>query len=195
MNSLAEERAQAEVVAKFERIKGDVMIPFADKYLEAADEIAEAQKQSSTPKVDLPKPELLKAVAEKEGLEYDITDPPLSRDRAEKYGLISGAEVGLTRLSGGRKFTEELFDTKSSLFEPIEFTDAGGRRFLVRKLQDLAPRCRASTRFDRRWSSPGKPSKPAFPPRRRRGNWPRGKAERPRPTRASSPPRSSTAIP
>ncbi len=139
-NSLAEERAHAEIVAKFERIKGDVMIPFADKYLEAADEIAEAQKQSQTPKVELPKPELLKTVAEKEGLEYDITDPPLSRDRAEKYGLISGAEVGLTRLSGGRKFTEELFDTKSSLFEPIEFTDAGGRRFLVRKLQDLAPR-------------------------------------------------------
>ncbi len=139
-NSLAEERAQAEIVAKFERIKGDILIPFADNYLAAADEKAEARKQGSTRQVELPKPEPLKAVAAKEGMEYDVTEPPLTRDRAEKYGLISGAEVGLTRLSGGRKFTEELFDTKSGLYEAIEFTDLGGRRFLVRKLQDLPPR-------------------------------------------------------
>jgi len=139
LNSLAEERAQSEIVGKFERVKGDQMIPFADQYMEAVDEQAEAKKQNTTTKVTLPKPENLKAVAQKEGLEHEIT-PLLPRDRAEKYGLVSGAEVGLTRLSGGRKFAEELFDTKSALFEPIEFTDFSGRRFLVRKLQDLPPR-------------------------------------------------------
>jgi peptidyl-prolyl cis-trans isomerase D len=48
--------------------------------------------------------------------------------------------VGASKLSGGRKFAEELFDTKSSLFEPIELTDPTGRRFLIRKLQDVEPR-------------------------------------------------------
>ena len=137
--SLAEERAHAEIVNKFERIKGDVLIPFADRYLEAVDEAAEAKKLGSKAEVPLPKADGLKTVADQEKLEHEIT-PPLSRDRAEQYGLISSAEVGLTRLSGGHKFAEELFDTKSALFEPIEFTDASGRRFLVRKLQDLPPR-------------------------------------------------------
>lgn len=137
--SLAEERAQAEIVARFERIKDGKMNPFLDEYMAAADEVAEAKKAGTSARAELPRFESLKPVAEKEGLEHEIT-PLLSRDRAEKYGLISGAEVGLTRLSGGRKFVEELFDSKSSLFEPIELTDFSGRRFLVRKLQDLAPR-------------------------------------------------------
>lgn len=137
--SLAEDRAQTEIVNKFERVKGDAMIPFADKYMEAVDDAAETKKLGSKTALVLPQAESLKTVAEKEGLDHEIT-PPLSRDRAERYGLISDAEVGLTRLSGGHKFAEELFDTKSALFEPIEFTDAAGRRFLVRKLQDHSPR-------------------------------------------------------
>jgi peptidyl-prolyl cis-trans isomerase D len=136
--SLAEERAQKEILDKFGRIKDDVMDKFVGEYLEAADAIAEAKRQGNTPRVALPKPESLKPIADKEGLGHEIT-PLLSRDRAEKYGLISDAEVGLSRLSGGRRFAEELFDTKSSLYEPIELTDPNGRRYLVRKLQDVAP--------------------------------------------------------
>ena len=42
---LAEEKAQAEIVDKFNKIKDEVMIPFADKYLDALDEQDEAKKQ------------------------------------------------------------------------------------------------------------------------------------------------------
>lgn len=138
-NSLAEDKAQNEIVEKFGRIKDKYMIPFADKYLAATDEIAEAKKSGSESAPPLPKFESLAAVAKAEGLEHETTKP-LTRNIAEKYGLISGAEVGLTRMSGGRKFAEELFDSKSSLFEPLELTDFSGRRFLTRKIQDQPPR-------------------------------------------------------
>ncbi|MFO0907921.1 MAG: hypothetical protein U0794_06085 [Isosphaeraceae bacterium] len=139
--SLAEERAQAEIVAKFTRVKEEHMIPFADTYLDVADAIEEAKKAGEPdPKDKLPKPESLESVAKKEGLQYDGSNRLLSREDAEHYGLISSAEVGLTRMSGGRKFADELFDTKSVLFEPIELTDFTGHRFLVRKLEDNPPR-------------------------------------------------------
>ena len=137
--SLAEEKAQAEIVAKFGRIKDEVMIPFADKYLDAADAREEAAKAGATAGIDLPEPGNLKALAEKEGLLHEIT-PPMTREQAESHGLLSAAEVGLTRMSGGKKFADEVFDAKSTLYEPTELTDFSGHRFLVRKLQDRAPR-------------------------------------------------------
>ena len=137
--SVAEEKAQTEIINRFGRLKDEVMIPFADRYLEAADELAEAKKSGKRPGVALPTPESLKPVAEKEGLEHKVS-PLLARDKADHFDQIHDAEVGLTRLSGGRKFAEELFDTKSALYEPIEFTDDSGVRYLVRKLQDQAPR-------------------------------------------------------
>ena len=42
--SLAEEKAQAEIVNRFTKIKDEVMIPFADAYHDALDEINEAKK-------------------------------------------------------------------------------------------------------------------------------------------------------
>ncbi len=137
--SLAEERALAEVSEKFNRIKDDVMIPFADKYLDVADEIEETKKAGEATTAALPSPESLKALAENEGLEHEIT-PPLTEDRAQRYGLISGAEVGMNRMSGGKKFAEEIFDKASGVLEPIELTDFNGRRYLVRKLEDADPR-------------------------------------------------------
>jgi peptidyl-prolyl cis-trans isomerase D len=137
--SLAEERAQAEIIKKFDAVKDEALIPFADKYFDAADELAEARKQGTETKATLPKSENLATLAKKYGLEHEITRL-LTRETAEHYGLVSAAEVGLTRLSGGRKFGDEMFDPKSSLFEPAELTDLNGRRFLVRKLQDQAPR-------------------------------------------------------
>jgi peptidyl-prolyl cis-trans isomerase D len=137
--SLGEEKAQAEIVNKFGRIKDEVMIPFADKYLAAAEDIAESEKAKRKPMATLPKLETLEDMATKEGLSYELS-PLLTQDQAAQYGLVSGAEVGLTRFSGGRKFVEELFETKSTLFEPIELTDATGRRFLVRKVEDQPPR-------------------------------------------------------
>ena len=137
--SLADERAQSEIVAKFERLKNEVMIPFADKYLDQVDTIAEAKKSGETVSEVLPEPTNLKDLAAKEGLDHEIT-PLLDADKASLYGAISSAEIGLTPQSGGRKFAEEMFDPKSSLFEPVEFTNFTGRRFLVRKLKDVAPR-------------------------------------------------------
>jgi len=137
--SLAEEKAQTEIVNTFGRVKDDVMIPFTDRYLQVAEEIADARKSGSTPREAPPKYESLKPLAEKEKLSHEIT-PMLTREAAEHYGRVSEAEQGLTRHSGGRKFAEELFDAKSSLYEPIELTDDTSRRFLIRKLQDQPPR-------------------------------------------------------
>ena len=135
---LAEEKAQAEILDKFTRIKEAEMIPFADKYLAALDEQEEAKKQGSGSSVVLPTPQDLKAIADREGLNYEKT-PLLSRQDVERLGQISTAEVGLTPLSGGRKFVDEMFDSKTGLYEPIELTDVLGTRFLVRKIKDEPP--------------------------------------------------------
>jgi hypothetical protein len=135
---LADEKAQAEILDKFTRIKEAEMIPFADKYLAALDEQEETKKQRNSSSVDLPTPQDLKAVADREGLSYEKT-PLLSRQDIERLGQISTAEVGLTPLSGGRKFAEEIFDSKTGLYEPIELTDVLGTRFLARKVNDEPP--------------------------------------------------------
>jgi peptidyl-prolyl cis-trans isomerase D len=135
---LADEKAQAEILDKFTRIKEAEMIPFADKYLAALDEQEETKKQRNAPSVDLPTPQDLKATADREGLNHEKT-PLLSRQDVERLGQISTAEVGLTPLGGGRKFAEEIFDSKTGLYEPIELTDVLGTRFLVRKLNDEPP--------------------------------------------------------
>jgi hypothetical protein len=137
--SLADEKAQADIINRFGTIKDQVLIPFADSYYDALDEINEARKTGEKTAARLPMPKDLKAVAAKEGLTHEIT-PLLTREQAETYGQISSAEVGLTRLSGGRRFADEIFDPKTTLYEPVELTDALGRRFLVRKLDDRAPR-------------------------------------------------------
>ncbi len=135
---LADEKAQAETLDKFTRIKEAEMIPFADKYLAALDEQEETKKQKNGSSVDLPRPQDLKAIADREGLNYEKTSL-LSRQDVERLGQISTAEVGLTPLSGGRKFAEEIFDSKTGLYEPIELTDVLGTRFLVRKVNDEPP--------------------------------------------------------
>lgn len=134
---LAEERALAEIQDRFARIKDSEMIPFADKYLGTLDDIEEARKQagSDAKAPALPPPAELKPVADREGLNYEKTGL-MTREEAERHGTISTAEVGLTPLSGGRKFVEELFDAKTNLYEPIELTDVLGTRYLIRKLKD-----------------------------------------------------------
>ncbi len=135
---LAEEKAQAEIVDKLTRIKEAEVIPFADKYLAALDELEEAKKQGNASSVVMPTPQDLKPVADREGFHFEKT-ALLSRPDVEALGQISTAEVGLTPLSGGRKFVDEIFDPKAGLYEPIELTDVLGTRFLVRKVADEAP--------------------------------------------------------
>jgi peptidyl-prolyl cis-trans isomerase D len=69
-------------------------------------------------------------------MNYDISSL-LSREQDEQFGPISGAELGMSRLSGGRKFADEFFDPKKALFEPEELTDLLGTRFLARKIKDV----------------------------------------------------------
>jgi peptidyl-prolyl cis-trans isomerase D len=137
--SVAEEKAQAEIVEKFTKIKEDVLFPAANEYQGAYDDIEEAKKQGVKPKVTLPTPADLKDLALREGLIHEIT-PLLSRERAEQYGQICNAEVGMTRASGGRRFADEFFDPKARLYEPEELTDILGTRFIARKIKDVPPR-------------------------------------------------------
>jgi peptidyl-prolyl cis-trans isomerase D len=135
---LAEEKAQTEIVDKFTQIKESEMIPFVEKYLNALDEQDDAKKQGNGSSVVLPTPQDLKAIADRERLNYEKT-PLISRQDLERLGQISTAEVGLTPLSGGRKLVDEMFDPKAGLYEPIELTDVLGTRFLVRKIKDEPP--------------------------------------------------------
>ncbi|MDR3635976.1 MAG: hypothetical protein P4L84_19395 [Isosphaeraceae bacterium] len=137
--ALADERSKAEIADRFTKVREDVLIPFAESYLEASDEIAEEKKEGKTPTKALPKPTDLKDIAAKEGFEYDKS-PLLTREQAEHYGQVSEAEVGANPFSGGKKFAVEFFEPKSPLFEPMELTDARNRHYLVRKTEDLPPR-------------------------------------------------------
>lgn len=134
-NALAEERAQNEIGDIFNRVKKEELYPFADRYLTAVEDQAESKDAS----VPLPKPQDLTDIARREGLTREIT-PPLTLEAAQKYGQVSEAEIGLSRFSGGRRFTEEVFDPKTLMFEPFELTSGSGTRFLVRKIEDSAPR-------------------------------------------------------
>ena len=114
------------------------LIPFYEEYAAAHEEIEEAKKLGTKPKKELPAPVDLKELAQREGLNYEMT-PLLSREQAEQFGQIAGAEVGMSRLSGGRKFADEFFDPKKALYEPEELTDLLGTRFLARKIKDVPP--------------------------------------------------------
>jgi hypothetical protein len=136
--ALAEENAQAEISEKFSKIRDDVLFPYYEEYAAALEEIEEAKKLGSTAKKELPSPIDLKELAKREGLSYEMT-PLLSREQAEQYSQLAGAEVGSSRLSGGRKFADEFFDPKKSLYEPEEMTELLGTRFLARKIKDVPP--------------------------------------------------------
>ena len=156
-----------------------MLIPFADKYATALDEHRggqEAGLEDAMP--SCPTPTDLKELAKREGLNYEIT-PMLSREQAERYGQISGAEVGLTRLSGGRKFADEFFDPKTGLYEPEELTDLLGTRYLARKIKDMPPHVPSARRGPlRRSASPGRWTRPAPWPRRPPRSWPNSSRRR-----------------
>jgi len=136
--ALAEEKAQAEIVDRFTKIKDDVLMPYYDEYTASLDEIEESKKLGTKPKKEMPAPIDLKELAQRERLSYEVTRL-LAREQEEQFGQISGAEVGMARLSGGRKFVDEFFDPKKALYEPEELTDLLGTRFLARKIKDVPP--------------------------------------------------------
>ena len=135
--ALARERAAEEIVDKFDRIKVSELDKFSDAYAEAATEIADAKARGETTKVTLPKPTRLDALAKTEGLAHEVT-PLLSAVRAISFGQISDATVGLNpAATGGQTFAEAVFAPRSNLFDSMDFVDRTGRRYLVRKLEDV----------------------------------------------------------
>jgi hypothetical protein len=140
-NSLAEEKAQSEIVERFGKLKRDVLDKYFDDYQEALSIQEEAKRQADSGTASLPEPPDLKELARREKVEYELT-PMLSREDAEKFGSLSGAQVGLSRQRdrSGRSFTDEFFDPKTGLFESVELTDLLGTRYLAWKTKDVAPR-------------------------------------------------------
>jgi peptidyl-prolyl cis-trans isomerase D len=137
--AMAEEKAQAEIEEKFDRVKRDVLDKFYDEYQDALDAREEAQKEGSKSLPPLPEPGDLKELAKRENLNYELS-PMLSREDAEHYGQIKDAQVGLSRIGDGRKFPDEFFDPKTPLYESVTLSDVGGTRYLARKVKDAAPR-------------------------------------------------------
>jgi hypothetical protein len=133
---LAEERAQAEIIDQFTKLKDDALFPFFESYAQTVEEIEEAKKQGTKPKTELPTSNDLKELAERERLGYEVTRL-LAREQEDQFGQIARAEVGIAKPNGGRKFAEEFFDPKKPLYEPEELTDLLGTRYLARKIKDV----------------------------------------------------------
>ncbi len=134
-DDLVQERVQQAIDELFEPIKESVLLKYADARYEYYDPEADGPKPAEEPK----RPDLKAVAAGDPRLAYDAT-PPLSKTQATSYGQIGSATVGLAAHGQGRTFAEEAFDPKAPLFEPVEFVDAAGRRYLAWRVADDAPR-------------------------------------------------------
>ena len=146
----SEARASEEINRKFNSLRDEVMSPFLTQYdqvqadnADLADERATGKAISMEPKA-LPKPidgtghSLLATAAANAGLDYQET-PLMTQTEAEKRVPISGASLGAKRFSTGRSFVDQLFVSRSGLYEPFELADRRGLRFLAWKTSDMPP--------------------------------------------------------
>ena len=152
--ALARERADEQVADIFGKVRDENVDAFADKYLDAQADIAEAKKDGrSTAGIEEPKFEDLAAVAKKYGLDHEIS-PPLTQEEAENFGAISKARTGSGRGNDGTDFDHTLFARKSALYEGIELS-RDGDRYLARKLSDepahVAPLAEIRDQVVRAW--------------------------------------------
>ena len=76
--TLAEERAQNEISDKFNKIKEENLLPFADEYATALDAFEEAKKKDPNATANLPVPSDLKELARREGLSFESPQAALS---------------------------------------------------------------------------------------------------------------------
>lgn len=141
--SLADRKAREAIAAKFSTLIDKVLSPYGDAYdnyihpAEGEDGKAPAPQGPPPPAPDLA------AAAKAQGLEYEKT-PPLTRAEAEEYGQIHSARIGASnddldqRNPRGTGFAQEVFEARRPLFEPLEFSDELGRRYLVWKVEDVA---------------------------------------------------------
>ncbi len=137
--SIAEKKAQEQIDALFDQLKRDDLDKFYDAYQDALDAREEAKKEGEKKLPELPEPASLESLAKREGLSYEIS-PMLSLEDAEKFSSISNAQVGISKISDGRKFAEEFFDSRTPMFESVTLSDFLGTRYLARKVKDVEPR-------------------------------------------------------
>lgn len=80
---------------------------------------------------------LLEKAAEKQGVKYEQSGL-LPGDKPEAFGPVGTALIGQAQAAGSKTFTDQFFDPRSPLFEPIELSDAASRGFLAWKVEDIA---------------------------------------------------------
>ena len=136
---LAERKVTAEVENKFGKMREEMMDPYQsayEDYLHPEAEDGKPQAQPNPGTVPPPVPDLKKA-AEKLGLSYEKT-PLLTRESAAEYGKIHLARVGTKDAASfmARDFAAETFRDEVKLFEPLDFSDSAGSRYLVWKIAD-----------------------------------------------------------
>lgn len=134
--ALAREKAEEQVGDTIAKVRDEVVDSYADQYLDAEANIAEAKKEGrSTEGMTYPKFEDMAAVAKKYGLNHEVS-PLIDQAEAEQFGRIAQARTGSSRSTDGADFDHTMFDAKTGLYEGIELTDSLGDHFLVRKLKD-----------------------------------------------------------
>ena len=167
-------KAKAEIASRFLKLQEKVMEPFADAYNDALGEIAEEKKEGGTPRSPFPsQPTLKRSPPRKACLRQESAPRP--RAGRSLWAGGRGPEVRNGAFSGGKRFAAEVFQPKSSLFEPIELTDSRKNHFLIRKVQDL-PRVPAFDEIQAEVTHAWKLAREPRPLAResRPGNWPRG---------------------
>jgi hypothetical protein len=137
--ALAREKAQEQISDKLAKFRDESLDEFSNRYQDAVSENADAKKNGEPERMTVPTPTSLAEAAKANGLEHEVT-PLLSKDEAKAYGQIGNASIGLNpSQTRDVKFADEVFAPKSPLFEGMEFNEPGGRRYLVRKLEDIEP--------------------------------------------------------
>jgi hypothetical protein len=135
--TLAHEQAQEQVTERFSKIKDDEIDPFFENYQATVE--ANAEKKTGEPK-PLPTPKSLADIAKANGMSHEVT-PLLSFDKLKNYGQLGGAVLGSNASDRNEaKLADQLFAPKSPVYDSMEFSDPAGHRFLIRKLEDFAPR-------------------------------------------------------
>ena len=145
LDELAERKVTAEVETKFGKIREEVMDPYQTAYEDYLHPESEEGKVLAQPKPGTTPPPIadLKKPAEKLGLSYEKT-PLLTREASDEYGKIHFARVGSRDAASfkdlsaviAHDYASEIFRPEVKLFEPVDFSDREGNRYLVWKIAD-----------------------------------------------------------
>jgi peptidyl-prolyl cis-trans isomerase D len=147
VEELSRDEARAEIDRKFAEIREEVMNPFADSILAVEEENEAAKDEGQPGDKPLPKYDSAKLVdaVKKLELTYEKTSA-ISKEEASapdavlELGAIADARLGTEIGDLGENFTTEIFSDTFREFTPTLFTTIGGRRYMIWKIADEAPR-------------------------------------------------------